>query len=373
MRRFYFILITLALMLSARADEPQRALQLIEHYQRNILASSALGYLFTHEGSGPLAGMYPRTEGSVTIVPSRTQSGSFDSARISAHSGNRARRIEIVVDGDLVRSVDYEGRRVLRAPTWRNGIELVNFQYLLPIALLPQLEALAPEQVHDRGDITIGRNECVVVEVEAEMANITLYLGKGDGLLYGAVARKPEAWGDAEIRMTIRDMRLDASIPDRGFRLAVPDDFVETEYSGSFPALGEAAPAFTLESFDGGTISLDQLRGRVVILDFWATWCAPCRQAMPGLQRFHERYASKGLTIIGVNHTERGDARAFLAKNRYDYTFATSEGSGIADTYHPDLPMAVVIDRQGRMVEVFKGYFGEESDARLEEIIKELL
>jgi len=375
MKRFTFILTILALMLPASAEEPQRALQLIERYQQNMLGSSGLDYSFTHEGSGPLATMFPRTEGVVQIVPSKSKPGSFDRARISARSGNgaEAQRIEVVADGDLVRRLDHESRRVLHAPTWRNGIELVNFQYLLPIALLPQLDALRPEQVHDRGDKSIGPNDCVVIEVDAQMANLTLYLGRDDALLYGAVARKPEAWGNGEITMMIRDMRVDASIPDREFRLDVPDGFAEMEYSGSFPTLGEAAPAFTLEGFDGETISLGQLEGRVVVLDFWATWCAPCKQAMPGLQRLHERYASKGLTIIGVNHNEHGDARKFLEKYPFDYTFATSAGSGIADAYHPDLPMAVIIDRKGRMVEVFKGYFGEESDVRLEKIIKELL
>ena len=82
-------------------------------------------------------------------------------------------------------------------------------------------------------------------------------------------------------------------------------------------------------------------------------------------------WKSHGATL-GIAQIKRY-AEAFLRRNRFSYTFATADASNIAASYNPKLPMAVVIDRQGRMVVVFSGYFGEESDRRLEELIRELL
>ena len=61
------------------------------------------------------------------------------------------------------------------------------------------------------------------------------------------------------------------------------------------------APSFTLPSRSGDTVSLDKLKGQVVMLNFWASWCGPCRQEMPLLDQMHKRYSSLGFTLVGVN------------------------------------------------------------------------
>jgi len=371
--RMLFVVTCVALSASAETQQ-QLASRLVAQYQEKVSHASGLSYKFTHEGSGPLSRAFPRTHGEVKVVPSRNGKGLFDRAHISALSGasETGHRIEVVADGEVVRSLDVEHQRVLSAPLWRNGIELVNFQYLLPVALAPQLAALQPSDFVYKGEKTIGATTCVIVEADTQMANLTLYFGKNDALLYGGVARKPEAWGDGMITMSIEGLTLER-IPDDAFHLEPPKGYAEVQYSGNFPPLGEPAPGFVLKGFDGSPITLEQLAGQVVVLDFWATWCGPCKQAMPGLQQLHDRFASKGLTIIGVNHQEKGDARAFLERYGFTYTFASAEGSKMAEEYKPNLPMAVVIDREGRMVEVFSGYFGKESDERLERLIRSLL
>ncbi len=376
MRVFRMVLIAMAFAMVAGAETQQElAASLVARYQKQISTSGGLAYHFTHEGTGVLARAFPRTVGEVRVVPTRDRKGSFERARISAISGegDQARMIEVVADGDEVRTLDAANKRVLNAPIWRNGVELVNLQYLMPLAIVPELARLEASELHFKGEKTVGSTECVVVEADAQIAHLTLYLGKDDALLYGGVARKPEAWGDATILMSFDRMQIGRVIPDEAFSMVTPQGYSEVQYSGNFPTLGEAAPDFKLTGFDGKSIQLAQFKGRVVVLDFWATWCAPCKQAMPGLQKLHERYASKGLSIIGVNYDERGDARAYLAGHDYRYAFASSEGSDIAKSYKPNLPMAVVIDGRGRMVEVFSGYFGEESDVRLESLIRSLL
>ena len=87
------------------------------------------------------------------------------------------------------------------------------------------------------------------------------------------------------------------------------------------PVLPRPAPAFALKSARGGTTTLSGLKGQVALIDFWATWCAPCVEAMPDLQKLHNRYAGKGFTVVGVSIDEDGmkSVGPFLAKRKFTY------------------------------------------------------
>ena len=362
---------------------PNRAAEAVARYQQQISHSPGLSYHFTHAGTGMLAGPFPPTEGEVRVIPAADGKALYRQLRISALSrgDGQPRTIEVAGDAELVRSVDSVNRQVLNAPKWRNAVDLVNFQYLLPLALVPELATLAPEALRDEGDIQIDGVDCIVVGANPKMANLILYFGVDDGFFYGGEARKPEAWGDATIEMRITRMAVDQPISAQAFAMPTPEGYAEVPYSGNLPAIAEPAPDFALTAFDGARIENQDLKGQVVILDFWATWCGPCKQAMPGLEQLHQRYADRGLTIIGVNYGELSDdpagglaqAREYLSHVDLGYQFASPADQRIGDHYKPNLPMAVVIDREGRIAEIYAGYFGEESDERLEAMITKLL
>src|SRR3989304_10161988 len=86
------------------------------------------------------------------------------------------------------------------------------------------------------------------------------------------------------------------------------------------PSLGEQVPSFTLRKDDGKVLALGDLRGKIVVLNFWATWCGPCIEEMPSLNRFTEKYAGKGVDVVAVSLDEDPDAyREFLAKNQISF------------------------------------------------------
>ena len=139
-------------------------------------------------------------------------------------------------------------------------------------------------------------------------------------------------------------------------------------------APGEPAPAFALPAADDRTIALDQLRGRVVYLDFWASWCGPCRRSFPWMNEIEQRYAAKGLTVVAVNvDTRRADAERFL--NQYPAKFAiVYDPSGATPRAYDvkAMPSSYLIDRNGKIARVEQGFLDENRDA-LEETIRSQL
>ncbi len=111
-------------------------------------------------------------------------------------------------------------------------------------------------------------------------------------------------------------------------------------------SVGAMAPLWTLETPDGGSIALEDLRGKVVIMDFWATWCGPCRQVMPSLQELHETHGEE-LVVIGVNTWEQEDPAAFMVENGYTYPIVIN-GDAVAQEYFVEgIPTFYVIAQDG--------------------------
>lgn len=119
------------------------------------------------------------------------------------------------------------------------------------------------------------------------------------------------------------------------------------------------------KTLDGKTISLSQFAGKVVLVDFWATWCVPCREEMPDLVALREKYASRGFEILGVSMDEDGAkaVRRFLKKQPIPYPLVLNGGTTEpAGWTVPGLPTAYLIGRDGM---VRKRWFGEKDMAEL--------
>ncbi len=121
---------------------------------------------------------------------------------------------------------------------------------------------------------------------------------------------------------------------------------------------------FTLESLNGGTVSLSDLQGHVVVLDFWATWCSPCRESMPHLQAIHDRYAGDGVVVLAINIEEnRRTVEEYIAEAGYTFTVLLDPNGETADAYSVwAIPHTIIIDRQGQQHEVLEGPQGVERE-----------
>lgn len=117
------------------------------------------------------------------------------------------------------------------------------------------------------------------------------------------------------------------------------------------------APDFRLPHFTGGTLALSDLRGRTVVLNFWASWCTPCRDEMPLLQRAWRTYGERGVTVVGINiHDRETDARRFLVQTGIGYPSVRDPDGSVGRLYGiTGLPETFFISRTGRVTGRFPG------------------
>jgi len=136
---------------------------------------------------------------------------------------------------------------------------------------------------------------------------------------------------------------------------------------------GEEAPELVLRT-DTGTVSLAEQRGRVVWLDFWASWCGPCRQSFPWMEAMHQRHGAQGLQVIAVNLDAKPDAaRRFLAEHRASFTVAFDPAGDSARRYTVRaMPTSVLIGADGRIRTAHAG-FRDEDRKPLEAALREAL
>jgi peroxiredoxin len=117
------------------------------------------------------------------------------------------------------------------------------------------------------------------------------------------------------------------------------------------------APDFSLPALDGRQVSLKQLRGKVVVLDFWATWCTPCRQGLPHLQSLaaDAELARKGLVVLAINEGEKpATIQPFIDQNHYTFTVVQDVDGSAQRAYDlPELPTTIIIGRDGVIRAVF--------------------
>ena len=140
---------------------------------------------------------------------------------------------------------------------------------------------------------------------------------------------------------------------------------------------GEVAPDFTLRDIDGKEVKLSTFKGKVVMVNFWATWCGPCKIEMPHLDKMDREFEDKGFEVISIS---TDDARAaskvkpLIKRGGYGFTVLLDKDTTVVAQYNPakTLPYNALIDRDGRIHKVYQGYNpGDEVEMRKD--VEELL
>ncbi|MET0335482.1 MAG: TlpA disulfide reductase family protein [Rhizobacter sp.] len=140
--------------------------------------------------------------------------------------------------------------------------------------------------------------------------------------------------------------------------------------------VGTAAPDFTLRTLNGPNMRLQEQRGKVVLVNFWATWCGPCRREIPHLNRIADKYKSSGLVLMGINVDEDvRNAAEVATKMAVSFPVLLDTDKQVSKLYDLNsMPSTMVIDRSGRVRFLHRGYqdgYENQYDQQIRELLKE--
>jgi thiol-disulfide isomerase/thioredoxin len=168
--------------------------------------------------------------------------------------------------------------------------------------------------------------------------------------------------------ITLRREGQEISISVRLVAFPSPDEMLRMDH------LGAPAPTWAgIEPTSGAPPSLESLRGRVVLLDFWASWCGPCREIIPQLNALQDRYGAQGLSVVGITTDPPDTAAAFKERVGMRYSVEVDRHADTSRTYGVSaLPTLFVVDRRGVVRDLSVG-FDPSHGPQLEAVVKELL
>jgi len=380
---------------AARANDPD-VKKIIKDADDATKEVKAVAYSAEFFGTGDAADRTPHIKGSVklkkpksSMLNNMVSGGSSPPMHVKGAvqrpGSDEEHSFEIATDGKTVYVLDEEHKTLTKgelsearqSPMLRASQALLMLEYAHPTPFSDELNG--DKQTYE-GSKKIGDAECDVIYIvySKGQGKARWYFAKEDHLprRVDRIARAPASDKDeddddakgkpkesASVTM-ITKLEIDPEFKKGAFRIKAPEGYKEKDFDADneqeeepqLLTVGKPAPEFDLQTPDGKTVSLKSLRGNVVVLDFWATWCGPCKLAMPGVQKIHEQFKDKPVKVFGVNCWERGgDPAKFMKDKKYSYGLLL-KGDKVADKYKvAGIPTFYVIDPQGKIV--FAGGF----------------
>jgi len=279
--------------------------------------------------------------------------------------------------------MDYQQKTLLWAPMDGDGANLMNAprRYMM-------IEYVHPEPFADelKGDSLKLEGTKKIGEVECDVVHVVYAMGQGEAVWYFGQAdhlpRRVDRTG-SEFALELTNVNAKVKLKAEQLALKAPEGFATTEYKAPPPppapetiAVGADAPDWQLKDADGKSVSLKDLRGNVVLIDFWATWCGPCKLAMPGVQKVHEHFKGQKVKVLGISTWENdnkidGPAK-YMKDQKYTYGLLV-EGDDVAKAYKVQgIPTFYVVDKNGKVALVNIGY-DPKGEEQLVKFITELL
>jgi thiol-disulfide isomerase/thioredoxin len=327
--------------------------------------------------------------GTVTLAKFEDNTGMLMSGRVAV-SGKVVRQdvqkiehFKVAFDGAVVRRYLLGSGVVLQADAGYGGEGLLrgefgslilwHFLTVDPFQVSrqsPELSMMGTADVNGRGA------DIVNMKFTGRPAETNWYFDRETHYPVKRVRRFKSAQGkDVESVLTISNIVTGVEVKADTFQIDAPQG-TKVELMGRRPpspfGVGDIAPDWTLTDGDGVEHSMADYRGQLVVLDFWATWCPHCKNAMPAMQRLHDNYEDRGVAILGINCREGSnvDPVEFVRDMGFDYPILIDSGT-VAPRYRVQgIPAFFVIGPDGRLLYRSSG-FGAAQEQKLERYIRE--
>lgn len=355
--------------------------EVLQQAQAASRAVKAVRYEAKGQADGWLAQRVPAMEGAVTLVP--VPGDPTPKLRIEAQAVPPGRSepvpLQLACDGTFV-AVAEHGQKVFFRRALPIGDSLLNTAAAILVrefgsekAFEREMQAASLEYV---GREAVGDVECDVVRVvlAGDEGEVRWHFGCADHLPRRVQRFVRNGQGVASVTTTIAKLEVNPEIGATTFHLDRPAGFTGLGPNDLLDVGGEA-PTWTLPTSAGGNVSLQELRGRVVLLDFWATWCGPCALAMPIVQKLHDKYKGQPVAVYGVNCLERNpksDPAGFMKGRGFTYP-TLLKADRVAKAYQISaVPSFYLIAPDGRILMAHAGV-SQNMQSQLEAVIDRAL
>jgi len=379
-----------AVALSTQAGAQERsAEEVVSEAVEALEGISAVSYRIHLSAGGAIADQAPTIEGEILLqerpeaeIPLVFRGEGAIIAPAGAPGDGARERFLSSYDGEQAYGVNYDDQTLYTGDLGAGGLDLLTGTLELIIDAFVVEAPLGQERA--AFEMTLLKQEevdgvlCDVVEFQYEQStdagSARWWFGAEDRLPRRVQRMMTLPAGDASVTYALSDIDSSPDPAEDAFMIPAPEGFETKVYdtTGLLP-LGSQAPGFALTNDKGEEVALDDLRGQVVVLDFWATWCGPCKVAMPGIQELHEEFAEEPVAIYGVNVWEQGPAQAaidYFREENYTYGLLLN-GDSVANAYRvTGIPTFYVIGPDGAIVHRSVGAAGEEV---LRKVIRETL
>ncbi len=349
---------------SSIAQDP-KAIDILKKVNAAISPLENVSYSYTYHGSGKLTGHF---SGAVKLQSFNGQPPQSGSAHVRLNTlddqNQIIRRQQIATTRGGVMLMDHE-QGIYRKGTFQGGAAhlftyayyAVIFQYMNDKPFITELEA---EDLTFDGEGTIAGVRCWKVSVNDQFENRnTWYFGQEDYMIYGQVSESVDPAIEGGFIFEVRQLDTSREFQPSDFSIDKPDKFQFIDEDNRPVAVGQLAPDWVLYTPDGSEISPEHVKGKKVILDFWASWCKPCWQVMPVLDEVAAAYDNDKLAVIGVNVWESPQVNPgqFMKEKSISYDLLIDKDARVASSFKIGyLPMLFVIDEGGVIQYISNGF-----------------
>ncbi len=375
----------------AKTPAKVKGIDLLLAADAKIAKAKTITFKASVRGVGALSTRSPEASGSMSLIRDAKSAPGFKflAKGPATRSGKENTTGDFVTsfDGKVLRTL-HDKDKVALESSWDSSNDLMDEGAGWIGAWMLQWKELVTDRFNEpetvlphrvEGVAMVGGVECNVVYVDySELSNRQLfdvwwYFAKSDALPRRVDMHLVSVGGDGFTITEIERIDLDPPLTAAQLALAVPEGFKvekakEPEarqgvaiVKAAGPQVGQAATDWTLKDASGKDVSLSDLRGKVVVMDFWATWCPPCRAVMPSLQKLHEKYKDSGVLVLGMNCWESGDAQAHMKDNGFTYGLML-KADDVAKAYGVSaIPTLIVVGPDGKIIHRSLGSGGEEA------------
>jgi thiol-disulfide isomerase/thioredoxin len=351
--------------------DPPNAQDILHQAGAAIGELKAVRYQAHGEAGGALALRVPKMDGTVTMI--RVPVGENVKLRLDAQvtppMQSQPVTLQLASDGKKVTMTEHAAKVFIQRDLPGGGLLLNNAAPLLVGELAAarpfEREAKAVSLQHAGAEM-VGDVDCDIVHAVFAPGGdeVRWYIAKTDHLPRRVQRIIQTPVGRTTITTTLLTLDTQPQVQEEAFRLEKPAGFEEPVFAqpgaggGDLLPVGNEAPDWTLKDASGNAVTLKGLRGKIVLLDFWATWCVPCRQAMPGVQKLYEKYKGKPVAIFGVNCLERGpaDPAGMMTKAGFTYPQLLNANEVAAAYRVQGIPAFYLIGPDGKILMASSGY-----------------